>query len=85
MGVATEFPSWTRRFPACSLRAHRRGRPPGKTSFALNIAEHVATREHRPVVIFSLEMSSDQLAMRLLCSGGFPEGPHRRAHGKGFL
>ncbi len=40
----------------------------GKTSLALNIAENVALRENRPVAIFSLEMSSDQLVQRLLCS-----------------
>lgn len=46
------------------------GRPGmGKTSFALNIAEHVALKEKRPVAIFSLEMSRDQLATRLLCAG----------------
>jgi replicative DNA helicase len=46
----------------------------GKTSIALNIAEYAAVpgpREQRaptPVLIFSLEMAADQLAMRLLCS-----------------
>jgi replicative DNA helicase len=40
----------------------------GKTSLALNIAENVALRENRPVAIFSLEMSSDQLVQRMLCS-----------------
>jgi replicative DNA helicase len=45
------------------------GRPSmGKTSLALNIAEHVAIREKLPIGIFSLEMSSEQLVMRLLCS-----------------
>ena len=38
----------------------------GKTSFALNIAQNVALRENVPVAIFSLEMSKDQLTMRLL-------------------
>lgn len=40
----------------------------GKTSFALNIAEHVAIEEKIPVGIFSLEMSKDQLVDRLLSS-----------------
>lgn len=40
----------------------------GKTALALNIAENVAVRENRAVAIFSLEMSSDQLVQRLLCS-----------------
>lgn len=45
------------------------GRPSmGKTSFALNIAQHVALVEHRPVAIFSLEMSKELLVQRILCS-----------------
>jgi replicative DNA helicase len=45
------------------------GRPGmGKTSFALNVAQHVAIRERRPVAIFSLEMSQQELALRILCS-----------------
>jgi replicative DNA helicase len=40
----------------------------GKTAFAMNIAEHVAVNLGRPVGIFSLEMSSQQLVQRLLCS-----------------
>jgi replicative DNA helicase len=45
------------------------GRPGmGKTSFALNVAQHVAIREKRSVAIFSLEMSKQELALRILCS-----------------
>ncbi len=40
----------------------------GKTAFAMNIAEHVALQCKRAVAIFSLEMSSQQLVQRLLCS-----------------
>lgn len=40
----------------------------GKTSFALNIAENMAIKNKVPVGVFSLEMSSEQLVMRLLCS-----------------
>ena len=40
----------------------------GKTTFALNIAEYAAVKMKLPVVIFSLEMSKEQLAMKLLCS-----------------
>ncbi|MBE6050548.1 MAG: replicative DNA helicase [Clostridium sp.] len=40
----------------------------GKTTFALNIAENAALREGKSVVIFSLEMSKEQLAYKLLCS-----------------
>ena len=38
----------------------------GKTSLALNIAQHAAVRENKKVAIFSLEMSREQLALRLL-------------------
>ncbi len=45
------------------------GRPSmGKTSFALNIVQHVGVELHQPVVIFSLEMSKEQLARNMLCS-----------------
>jgi replicative DNA helicase len=45
------------------------GRPSmGKTAFALNIAEHIAVKEHLPVAIFSMEMGAAQLAQRLLGS-----------------
>ena len=40
----------------------------GKTALALNIAQNVALRGKVPVAIFSLEMSKDQLAQRLMCS-----------------
>ena len=40
----------------------------GKTTFALNIAEYAAVNLKLPVVVFSLEMSKEQLAMKLLCS-----------------
>ncbi len=38
----------------------------GKTSLALNIAQHAAVRERKRVGVFSLEMSKEQLALRLL-------------------
>ncbi len=45
------------------------GRPSmGKTSFCLNIASHAALRHKIPVAVFSLEMSKEQIGMRLLCS-----------------
>ncbi|HEV2840533.1 MAG TPA: replicative DNA helicase [Chthoniobacterales bacterium] len=40
----------------------------GKTALAMNITEHVAINEKLPVAVFSLEMSSQQLVQRLLCS-----------------
>lgn len=58
------------------------GRPGmGKTSLALNIAEHVAIRERKPVGIFSLEMSQEELALRILSSEvDLPFGPLRSGH-----
>jgi replicative DNA helicase len=45
------------------------GRPGmGKTSFALNVASHVAFREKKTVGIFSLEMGQQELALRILCA-----------------
>ena len=45
------------------------GRPSmGKTSLALNIAEHIGLVEELPVAIFSLETGRQQLAERFLCS-----------------
>jgi len=45
------------------------GRPSmGKTALALNIAQHAAIQHQIPVAIFSLEMSKEQLALRMLCS-----------------
>jgi len=40
----------------------------GKTALAVNIAQHAAVVEKIPVAIFSLEMSEEQLGMRMLCS-----------------
>ena len=40
----------------------------GKTTLALNMASHIAVDKGLPVAFFSLEMSQDQLAQRLLCS-----------------
>ena len=40
----------------------------GKTTFALNMASHAAIDLKIPVVMFSLEMSKEQLALKLLCS-----------------
>lgn len=40
----------------------------GKTSLAMNIAEHVVTELRQPVGVFSLEMTAESLIMRMLCS-----------------
>lgn len=42
----------------------------GKTAFALNIAQNVATTTGENVAIFSLEMGAEQLVMRMLCAEG---------------
>lgn len=42
----------------------------GKSSLALNIADHVACEQKMPVGIFSLEMSKEQIIDRLLCMRG---------------
>jgi replicative DNA helicase len=47
------------------------GRPSmGKTSFAMNIAENAAIKHNVPVLVFSMEMSGESLAMRLMSSLG---------------
>ncbi|HHJ14450.1 MAG TPA: replicative DNA helicase [Gammaproteobacteria bacterium] len=47
------------------------GRPSmGKTTFAMNIAEHAAIKDEIPVAVFSMEMPGEQLAMRLMSSLG---------------
>lgn len=40
----------------------------GKTSLAMNIAEHVVLEKNQPVGVFSLEMSADSLVLRMICS-----------------
>lgn len=45
------------------------GRPSmGKTTFAMNIAEWIGMKSEKPVLIFSMEMPAEQLAMRMLSS-----------------
>lgn len=47
------------------------GRPSmGKTSFAMNIAEYAAIKQEKPVMVFSLEMPAEQLALRMISSLG---------------
>lgn len=59
------------------------GRPAmGKTAFALNIAQHVAINTREPVAIFSLEMSKEQLALRMLCSESMVNSANVR---KGYI
>jgi len=71
-GVATGFPDLDKM--TCGLNSGEMiviaARPSvGKTSLAMNIAEHVASGPTPlPVGIFSLEMTADSLALRMLCS-----------------
>ena len=46
----------------------------GKTSLALNIALHVAKESRKTVVVFSLEMSREQIASRILSSSSYVNG-----------
>ncbi|MDF1646151.1 MAG: replicative DNA helicase [Legionellaceae bacterium] len=47
------------------------GRPSmGKTSLVMNIAEHAALEVQKPVLVFSMEMPADSLAMRMMSSLG---------------
>jgi replicative DNA helicase len=52
----------------------------GKTAFAMNIAEYVSVELRRPTLFVSLEMSSVELADRLLCSAALVDG-HRLRNG----
>ncbi|HOG12503.1 MAG: replicative DNA helicase [Smithellaceae bacterium] len=59
------------------------GRPSmGKTALALNVAQHAALETQIPVAIFSLEMSKEQLAFRMLASEARVDSQRMR---KGFL
>jgi replicative DNA helicase len=72
-GVATGYPDLDRMtagFQPSDLIVIA-GRPSmGKTALAMNIAQHAAIVDKNPVAVFSLEMSMDQLALRMLCSLG---------------
>ena len=50
----------------------------GKTAFALNIAQNVATKANQPVAIFSLEMGSESLVERMLSAEGAIPNHHIR-------
>ncbi len=50
----------------------------GKTAFALNIAQNVATTTDTSVAIFSLEMSAESLVNRMLCAEGSINANHLR-------
>jgi replicative DNA helicase len=50
----------------------------GKTSLAINIAEHIALNEGMPVLVFSMEMGASQLATRIVGSIGRIDQGHLR-------
>ena len=55
------------------------GRPGmGKTAFCLNIAQYAAMEKRIPVAVFSLEMSKEQLVIRMLCSEANVDGARLR-------
>jgi len=54
----------------------------GKTAFALNIAQGIAVSEKAPVALFSLEMSKEQLAQRMICAQAMVDAHRLRT---GFL
>ncbi len=54
----------------------------GKTAFSLNIASNIANRQNKGVILFSLEMSKEQLVQRLLCMEGRVDSTRLRT---GFL
>jgi replicative DNA helicase len=59
------------------------GRPSmGKTALCLNVAQYAAIEKRIPVGIFSLEMSKEQIVIRMLCSEAQVEGTRLRT---GFL
>lgn len=58
------------------------GRPSmGKTTLVMNMAEHAAIRGGKPVLVFSMEMPADSLAMRMMSSLGRID-QHRLRTGK---
>jgi len=71
LGIASGFYDWDRLTQGLIsgnliILAGRPGM--GKTSFAVNVAQHVAIREGKSVAIFSLEMGEHELAQRILAS-----------------
>lgn len=71
MGVSTGFPLMDKTlsgFQPAQLIVIAGKTGMGKTSFALNVVEHVGIQLKKPVAFFSLEMSDAQLAQRLMCA-----------------
>jgi len=55
------------------------GRPSmGKSTFALNLLRHVGVEENRPVVLYTLEMSAENIVQNLLCAMARVDGQRMR-------
>jgi len=70
-GIPTGYPdldSYTAGFQNSDLIIVAARPAVGKTALALNMAQNIAINYKIPVAIFSLEMSKEQLAQRMLCS-----------------
>jgi replicative DNA helicase len=77
-----ELDQWTAGFQPSDLIIVA-GRPSmGKTALCLNVAQYAAIEKRIPVAIFSLEMSKEQIVIRMLCSEAQVEGTRLRT---GFL
>jgi replicative DNA helicase len=84
-GLSTGFPDLdniTSGFQAADLIIIAARPSMGKTTLAVNIAQQMAVTEGAPVAFFSLEMSSEQLAQRMLCSSAEIDAQRLR---RGFL
>jgi replicative DNA helicase len=51
----------------------------GKTAFVLNIAQYAAIEGNVPTAIFSLEMSTQSLLLRMLASEGYVDAQRLRS------
>ena len=73
-----QLDQWTAGFQPADLIIVA-GRPSmGKTAFCLNVAQYAAIEKKIPVAVFSLEMSKEQLVIRMLCSEAQVEGTRLR-------
>ena len=84
LGIPTGFPRLDKKLSGLqgSQLIIVAGRPGmGKTSFALNIAQNAAIKSNIPVAIFSLEMSKEQLAIRMMCSEALVDSQKTRTGG----
>jgi len=72
----------TAQFPVCRSDHRRWKAEHGQNRFLLNVASMLRLRRGYPVAVFSLEMSKEQLVIRMLCSEARVEGTRLRT---GFL